>query len=259
MSGRFFVAPRLNGYIDKRERWLTADLANFVSSHEYSGSLDLGLNMWHWGELRLGAYAGHYSGKGENDSLDVDDFLGGWQAQLNLDRLDDYNFPGRGWLLRLDSRFSREGLGADTVYDRLAVRFQGAATTGRTSLEVKLEGGTSFKSELPFYDRFELGGFTRLSGYTRGRLFGDDAAVLALGARVKVLEMNPALGKNLYLGLWGETGRVWDHDESRTLDDFLFGVTGYVGLETILGPIYAGYGWTEPDQNSLYLMLGRIF
>jgi NTE family protein len=257
MSGRFFVAPRFAGYIEKRERWVEPDQAETVSSRQYSGNLDLGLNISHFGELRIGAYAGHYSGNGENDSLDLDEALGGWHSRLVFDLLDDYDFPNRGWYLNLDNRLSREDLGATTSYDRLSIRYRGVVSRGRTALVGKFEGGTSFKTELPFYDRFELGGFTRLSGYVPGSIYGDDAAALSLGTRVRILEMNPALGNNLYLGLSGEAGRVWNHTESRTQDDILFGVTAFLGMETPVGPIYAGYGWTEPDQQSFYLMLGR--
>ena len=34
MNGRFFVAPRLLGIIDKRQRWLEPDLSEFVNSKQ---------------------------------------------------------------------------------------------------------------------------------------------------------------------------------------------------------------------------------
>lgn len=98
-----------------------------------------------------------------------------------------------------------------------------------------------------------------MSGMAPGRIYGDDAAVVNLGFRVRVLELNPSRGKYLHLGLSGKAGQVWDHTESRITKDPIFGTLLYVGIETLLGPIYLGYGWTEPDYHSFNVKLGMTF
>ncbi len=259
MNGWFFVAPRLQGRVEKRERWLDTDLSELVSSNQYQGRLDLGLNMSHWGELRLGAYHGHYSGSGENKSLDLDETLGGWSGRLILDQLDDMDFPRRGWAVHVESRLSRDALGATTEYDRLAARIRGATTTGRTTFFGRLEGDTSLQTALPFHDRFELGGFSRLSGLEAGRLFGDDVAVLVAGLHVRIARLNSSLGRNVYLGLAGETGQAWNHTEKPGLNDLILGSTVFLGAETLPGPLYLGYGWAEGSHHAFYVLLGRTF
>ncbi len=259
MRGRFFVAPRLQGLISKRERWFTSELATLVTSREWEARLDLGLNLSAWGELRLGGYHGDYTGDLENQSGILDDGRGGWRGSLILDRLDNVDFPQSGWALGLEGRMARDGLGAGTEYDRLLGRLQGVASAGRVSFNARLEGGTSFQTALPFHDRFELGGFTRLSGLERGRVFGDEMALGTLAAYLRLARLDPSLGQHIYLGLAFETGQAWDHAESPALADLLVGGTAFLGVETLLGPFYVGYGVVEGGHESFYVLLGRSF
>jgi len=259
MNGRFFVAPRFQGQFDKRQRWLDFNVSDLVSSQQYQGRLDLGLNMSHWGELRLGAYHGHYSGSTNNVPGSLDETLGGWRGRLFFDQLDSPFFPQHGWAFLLGGRLSRDYLGATTDYDRLIGRLEGATTTGRTSFIGRLEAGSSFQTELPFHDRFELGGFKRLSGLERGRVFGDDMAILVAGLQVRLASLNPLMGGNVYLGLAAEAGQAWERDEKPALNDLLLGGTVYLGVESLMGPFYLGYGWTEGGYNTLYLLLGQTF
>jgi len=259
MNGLLFVAPRLTGLVDKRERWLGDDLATRVTSREWQGRLDLGLNLSSWGELRLGAFSGDYSGDLENLPGILDNSRGGWRGSLVFDKLDNVDFPRRGWGFGLEGRLSRGELGADKEYDRLLGRLQGVATAGRVSFNGRLEGGTSFGAALPFDDRFELGGFSRLSGLERGRIFGDDMALATASLYVRLARLDPSLGQHIYLGFAFETGQAWGFDEEPTLGDLLVGGTAFLGVETLLGPFYAGYGLVEGGHESLYIMLGRAF
>jgi NTE family protein len=259
MSERFFVAPRLQGSLDERRRWLTTDQAELVDAKQYRARLNLGLNMSHWGELRLGAYHGNYRGKSDGGSLDADERLGGWRGHLAFDQLDDVHFPRRGWSAHVVGRLARSDLGADTEYDRLRTTVRGAVTTGRTTFLGRLEGGTSFGTSLPFHDRFELGGFTRLSGLEPGRLFGDDLLNGSVGVQMRVARLSPVAGGNVYLGLLGEAGQTWLASDDPSLSDVLFGLGAYLGVETLLGPFYIGYGWIEGGHHALSVHLGRTF
>lgn len=259
LNGRFFVAPKFVGQIVKRNRWFELDQSELVSSQEILGNFDVGLNMSHWGELRLGVYSGGYWGSIENEDQDFDEDTGGWRGRLSFDQLDNVYFPRKGWATTLNGRLSRANMGATTEYDRLEARILGAATTGRTTFSARFEGGTAFGDHLPFHDRFELGGFSRLSGIESGRIFGDEAALLVLGSFFRVASLNPALGGNVYLGVSGELGQAWQNTEESALDDMLLGGTLYLGVESLLGPFYMGYGLVEGGYGSFYVLLGRTF
>ncbi|MEJ2576968.1 MAG: patatin-like phospholipase family protein [Gammaproteobacteria bacterium] len=259
MRGLFFVAPRVSGGIDQRRRWSADDFSLLVSTRRYVAQLDLGLDISHAGELRVGLFRGHdwetIKGTGETEDSD----LGGWRGRLAFDLLDDWDFPRTGWAVQLDGQLARESLGSSTDYDRLSVRLRGAATAGPVSFLGRVEGGTSFNSSLPFHDRFEAGGFMRLSGLERGRLFGDDLALAAVGAQIPIARISPVLGRRVYLGLIGEAGQAWQADDEPTLDDVLLGFTTYIGMESMLGPIYLGYGYVEGGHHAMYVFLGQSF
>jgi len=259
MNGRYFVAPLLQGLVSKRNRWFTEDVAALVTSREWEGRLDLGLSLSSWGELRLGAYHGYYAGDLENLPGSLDDRRGGWRGNLVLDRLDSVDFPRRGWGFGLEGRLARRHLGADTEYDRLHGRLQGVVTAGRMSFNARIEAGTSIQTDLPFHDRFELGGFSRLSGLERGRVFGDEMALATVAAYLRLSRLDPSLGQHIYLGLAFETGQAWDHAETPAMSDLLMGGTAFLGVETLLGPFYAGYGVVEGGHESFYVLLGRTF
>lgn len=259
LNGRFFIAPKVSGLLGQRQRWFTDDLSELVTVKQYRGKLDLGMTLSHWGELRLGAYHGHYWGTIDSKGVTDDEGLGGYQARLIFDMLDNWDFPRHGWALNIVGRMSRDELDAGTEYDRLSMKLRGAASKGRATFLGRLEGGTSFQSSLPFYDRFELGGFTRMSGLERGRLFGDELVTAAAGIQWQVATLNPALGRHLYFGLFGETGQAWQQDDEPSLDDLILGFTAYLGAETLLGPIYFGYGNAEGGFHSFYMFLGRSF
>ncbi len=163
----------------------------------------------------------HYRGKIESIGFKEDAARGGWHGRLAFDLLDDWDFPRHGWAGDIIGRFSRDGLGAATEYDRLSMNVRGAVSAGRMTFLGRIEGGTSFQSELPFHDRFELGGFTRLSGLERGRLYGDDLATAAAGAQLKIATLNPTLGRSLFFGLIGEAGQAWQHEENPAMNRVL--------------------------------------
>jgi NTE family protein len=114
-------------------------------------------------------------------------------------------------------------------------------------------------SPLPFYDDFFLGGFTRLSGSPNKRYHGDEVAFARLIPYWKVGEMGSLLGGDVYLGASLEAGAVWRIDEVRGLDDVLVAGSLFAGMDTLFGPIYVGYGYTEGGDSSFYFFLGRLF
>ena len=258
-AGRFFVAPRLRAQLEERQRWFLADRSELVNAKQFRGRLDLGLNVSHWGELRLGAYGGRFNGRGENEFVAIDDQLGGWYGRFAADRLDAAHFPRRGFSSQVEGRLSRTALGADRAYDRLEASLSGATTLGRLTGELRLAGGSSLGSTLPFYDRFELGGFARLTGLEPGRISGDEYAMGAAGLRVRLASLAAAAGGGLYLGVFGEAGQVWRADATPAVDDLLLGFATYVGAETLLGPIYLCYGLVEGGRDGVSVYLGRPF
>ena len=163
-----------------------------------------------------------------------------------------------GW--RTPRPLSRPDLGADWDYDRAAL---GSARRHLLRPHHRLSAaprrGTSFGSDLPAYDTFELGGFARLSGLEPGALRGDDLAMFVAGARHEIARLVPPLGGAVVLGLQGELGATWWQADEPAVNDLLFGGAAYLGAETFLGPVYFGYGLTEGGYDELFLYVGQVY
>jgi NTE family protein len=260
-SGRFFAVPRFGLSLDHRKTFDPAGESFNAELDRLQFRGEFGVNLAVWGEARGGVYAGTVQGGAEDsDNVeDVDDREGGWRATLDLDQLDNAEFPRHGWAARADVRLSREALGADVEYDRASLATLGAATTNRLTFLTRLEGGTSFKSDLPIYDDFELGGFTRMSGLEPGRLQGDEYGLGVLGGYLRIGKIGAPLGGNIYLGVLGEVGHTWDLNRTTALEALRTGATGFLGAETLLGPIYLGYGWTDGGDDLVYFYMGKAF
>ncbi len=260
-GGRFFIAPDVNFKADKYKTFDSAGDGVNVDRDEWEARLDLGLTYSIWGEIRLGIYQGGSDGSAEDVAVPYrfSDDQGGWRARIGFDHLDNVDFPRHGWAVNADARMSRTGLGADLPYDRASVRALGATTAGKLTLLARVEGGTSFNSTLPVYDRYYLGGFTRLSGLEPGQLQGDQYSLATAGTYVRIGNIGQPVGGNVYLGLLGEMGQTWQEAEATALVGRRAGFSAFLGAETMLGPVYLGYGWTDGGDDSVYFYLGHVF
>ena len=133
------------------------------------------------------------------------------------------------------------------------------APLGKFRLAGTARLGTGFGDDLPFYDDFELGGFFNLSGLERRELSGDELGFARLALYRKTGAVPGVLGGDLYLGASLEAGAVWQFDQSRSFDDLQPAGSLFAGVDTILGPLYAGLGVTEGGRTSFYIFLGRLF
>jgi|SRR5688572_2394008 len=171
---------------------------------------------------------------------------------INLDTLDDTNFPRRGYLLGaattrhwFDSLSSPvQSYVAETLlpitFDRLT--FLGIASAGRSSGE---RGG------------FGLGGFLNLSGTPAGAVSGSHFVGGSLLAYYRVGELPRVVGRGWYAGASIEAGNAWFSRSDVSLDDLRKAGSLFVGLDTVVGPLYLGWGHTFGGQSSFYLFLGR--
>jgi NTE family protein len=98
-----------------------------------------------------------------------------------------------------------------------------------------------------------LGGLFKMTGLADSQLVGQNALNGSLLYYRK-------LGGSLYAGCAVETGGVWNDRSEAELGDMLWGGTVYAALDTILGPIYFAYGYTEGEGSGrLRFSLGKNF
>ena len=228
--------------------------------------LDLaaGRNLGNWGQLRLGVLrgvgrtellTGHYP---EFDEADFNDAY--YYLRYKHDTLDNPDWPTAGRSASLEFRHSFKILGGDADFKQ--VRFSGmsAQSLGRNTLILSGEGGFTLDGRAPLQNLFNLGGFLRLTGYARYEVSNQNALLARAIVFRRVAEFHLGPGQvPIYLGGSGELGNVWANREDVSLDDLLWSASAFIGTDTVLGPLYLGYGYGGEEAGRGYLFLGGTF
>jgi len=180
-------------------------------------------------------------------------------GHLDIDRIDDVYFPRRGQMMSLDFEraLATDSLSAFSRFRAKGVHF---FSSGPHTVALGAEIGTTFGSPLPLYEEFELGGFLRLSGLRRRQIAGP---YLGFGRLIYLNRVGDAVGLSVAGGLRAggslELGNAWASPPHLAVDQFRFGLSAFVALETLLGPIYAAYGIADRGRRAWYLFLGQVF
>jgi NTE family protein len=86
----------------------------------------------------------------------------------------------------------------------------------------------------------------------KGQHFG--IATLAYYRRIGDIAFLPT-----YIGASAELGNTWQDESDISFDSSIFAGSVFIGVDTILGPIYTAVGLTEGGQKALYFYVGRTF
>jgi NTE family protein len=227
--------------------------------------LDVGRYLRRLGEVRMGLIAGR-----EQSDLDIglpflpnEKFsIGAWTARVDIDRLDNNNFPNEGQRARLDVVGSRAGLGADSTYTRVQFDWTGARTWRNNTFSANLSVGRDVGSgQAPLFDSFTLGGFQRLSGYPLNRFRAQGVTFGSLGYRRVVqpplgLELGGILDR-MYAGASLEAARLYDSVDPLTPDGDYYSGSIYIGADTLIGPMFMGIGYAGGSNYQLWIAVGR--
>ncbi len=167
-----------------------------------------------------------------------------------------------------DSFFPHKGIRATTTYathsnhfDQVQIDWNIAQSCGKNNLVLGGFYGSTLRGEPVIDYFFKLGGLFRLSGLAIDQLFGGQAALFhaIYYYEFKTINVLPNYPFPLYLGASLESGNVWD-DRNSIFKHSLRGAGSiFFGMDTILGPIYLGYGLAEGGNRAAYLLIGKAF
>ena len=62
-----------------------------------------------------------------------------------------------------------------------------------------------------------------------------------------------------YVGISYEIGNVWNDRDDASFGSARKDASLYLGLDTLLGPVYLASGFDEQGEQAFYLFLGRTF
>ncbi len=264
-SQYFFVAPQLRYqnlpldlYIDDL---LTAEYQDQSGVVQF----DVGANFLQYGQARLGLALGERRFSQQSGSL----LLPGSGTtniraavfDLKLDQFAGVNFPTGGWGADARVYSQLDSLGGDSPYTKWRAGGGAAISSGQHTFDVAASAGGKVGSRsIPVYDQFALGGFLKLSGLAPGQLRTDEYQFVRLGYRTKRADI--PLFEGIYVGASLEAARarpvvpVW---RGQLVEGTVTVPAGsvYFGVDSPLGPLYLGFGYSSRDNSAVYLFLGR--
>lgn len=275
----YFIAPRL-----ELEEFTTllfigdTPISNYRVARR-AVAFDIGRSFDTWGEMRLGYFREKADAEAKiggvvgalleenvglplglqtlgNQKFDT----GALEARFAYDTYDSVNFPKRGAKGDLRFLLARESLGSDDSFDSVGGRLSKAFTRDWNTLVLFGQGGTVLDGRAAIQNTFSLGGLFRLSGLTKDQLRGQHSLFGAL-ALYRQFWGRSAAPPNLpvYLGLSLEAGNVWQDSDDITFSSLIPAGSAFLGLDTILGPVYVAYGVAEGGHDAFYFFLGRGF
>ncbi len=259
----FFVSPSVGWQRSPRDLYVDESaVARYVDSRLW-GRLDAGFSFGRLGEVRLGLersrnrFAEKVGDPGYGDA--TADRAGGILL-ARFDQLDNVRMPRSGWAGHVETGVFGTFLGGDARYDKFSAAVTGVKSYGEATVLGHVEASGPFGgTRLPFYDLNWLGGFGRLSGLAPGQLFGQRLAFARVSSYYRLSKLSGLGGTGLYLGASLETGNVWDRTEEIDASSLIWSGSVYAAADTILGPLYLGWGLAEEGRSSVYLSLGLPF
>ena len=257
--GGFFVAPRLL-YQEDNVPLVDDDETVELRLRGPAANVDVGKEFGTWGELRLGLQtqelrADVIFGPEGSDQFDMT------FASLSMatDTLDNSNFPTRGTFSRVSYRYGLDWLGGE-VRDQLVEGMVNVSRTfrNRHTFNLGLQGATSLEDDEELLAPYTLGGFLRMSGLRRNELLGR-TMVFGLISYFRQLGSGGLLGQPIYAGFSIEGGNTWLDPDDFSFRDLQANGSIYLGVDTFLGPVYAGIGFGEGGSTQFYLLFGQVF
>ena len=264
---RWFVAPHVNFNI--RTLPLLNENEHVLAEYRVRTTdygVDLGRELGNYGEIRVGWGRDFGESRvrvGDPDlpaqTFDSRNYFG----QFRYDSVDDVNFPRRGGTFSVGWRAERDdkGLVADRDADLLVYDQLYAHSWGRNTGVLWASSGMRLDSDIDVVRSFfSLGGFLNMSGVAPDSLVGPNFAILR-GIYYRQIGAGGSgfLNVPVYIGASVEEGNVWDARREMSFASAKTNGSMFLGLDTILGPVYFAIGFDDGGRSAYYLFLGRTF
>jgi NTE family protein len=221
--------------------------------------LDGGAVLGTWGQLRLGPSWSRVDATVDTGSPvlpSIKQTTAGMRAALFVDQTDHAFFPTRGFGAAATAYAALESFGSALSYQRLEGFVRGATSWGEHTLFASAAAGTDLGSGMPAYESFALGGPARLSGYRINQFAGRRYTYGRVMYYNRTLPLPDILGSGIYVGGSAEVGRITDRVDGLPSPGTLWSGSIFLGADTFLGPMYAGFGLGESGSWTLYFLLG---
>ncbi len=228
---------------------------------EFVGGVEIGWNPnSHW-RLSAGIERGEEEARfqiGDEGVSPISGNVGLARGRIQYDTLDSVTFPTSGLRLDLSTEVYSDDLGSRESADVTRLAFDGAFGGRRDHLLLGLQLASSHGGGNTIGVVSKLGGLANLSGYLADEVLGNQVALARLIYYRKISNDSQILGLPLFAGASLERGGFWTHRDLVDSDDLITAGSLFLGADTILGPIFFGYGRADTGVDSFYLRIGTL-
>jgi len=265
-SFNLFVAPQL--LAEKVPIWIfngNTNVAQYAVVTEQAG-LDFGIQGL-LGEARLGVFGGlrkQFPITGAIGDPAIKTNFVASQASVTIDQLDATDFPRHGYRFNTSYRLEQDYLSQPSreYLTRLVqANAKWVGSAGNHTIAGSVRAGEAY-GNVALNQAFSLGGFMNLSGFQINQSLGTSLRYGSLSYQYQLLTLPQPLGRGVYAGmaLEGATMSGGQILGSNT-NGWVPGATLFLGANTAIGPVYAGYGYANPSglpgSRLWYIFLGR--
>lgn len=196
-------------------------------------------------------------------------------ALLRVDNLDNPFFPKKGYKAGLGYSKNIKKFGSSVSFSQIYAEATGSFSYARgtlvptvrvgktlnlNGLNVQDEAGNNSVQDIDAY--YHLGGLFNISGRPTYNKTGDEMLFGSLNYRYSIIA-NPFLSSitsEAYLGCSIESGKTWYRSkENFNRHGMLFGSSVYLAIDTVLGPFYLAYGYSDKQHQTVYFSLGKSY
>jgi len=262
-GSRYFVAPFIDAESRNIEVIVNNDPVVDYRQLRYGSGINVGRQISNSGEVRFGLSRYWGDAKVRVGDPDLPSFSfqeAFYTVQIDRDTLDDVNFPRSGDEARLRWRQSEPDLGADSRYQQVEFYANKAFSFGLNSWQLGGFLGRTDSDVNVAQSSFVLGGPGRFSGFRQNGLAGQNYDLARL---VYYRRLNPGtfapINMPVYLGGSFEYGRVYNREEDGFDTGYIGAGSLLLGVDTLLGPLFFGFGANQEGESALYMRLGQTF
>jgi len=260
VSQRFFVEPQLFAAWSDEDIFYDGDRVAKYKFGDLGGRVELGANLGHRFQARLGYLYTRRSTRvetglpqfPEKDATDAGITLG-----AIYDSRDSRFGPTKGMAVALEYVDSDDSLGADRDWQRAELGLGLALPVfERDVWWITAAGGSKLNGKLPPDRAFTLGGPSSFPGYELGELRVNGYWTVGTSYLWKFRDIASIRGDALYAGLGLQAARTYDRVDTLPGED-IYGASIFLRGRTIVGPLTVGLGGTTTDVWSLWVAVGR--
>lgn len=262
--GNWFVAPAV-GYTSLNQPLIAPNgdtVAQFRIS-TYGGGVRLGRDFSD--RLRISAaYIRSEARAREEIGLpdlgrDLDpDNVGGVEASVLWDSLDNVRFPRHGMRAEVSYTAFDDSLGSDQDGNLLRVSVDKALSFGRNTFMLGARASLSSDATDAFQTLSSLGGLTFLSGLKERELLGSQMLFFRTIYYRRLTQQGLLFDVPLYLAGSLEAGNTWDAYDDVSMNDLIGAGSIFLGIDLPIGPLQLGYGNTFDGRRAFYLSFGSL-